>query len=555
MKARSTDSAAPVIILCGFMGTGKSAAGRVLAELLGVPFLDTDSIVEAQAGATVAEIFARDGEARFRDLEAAACTALDVGGGAVVATGGGALLDPRTFDALSSRGTLVLLEASLGAILRRTAGDPTRPRLPRGADGSVDAARTVTLMNERRPAYHRVARRIDTTHRSPEDVAFEIAEQLRHPHRIIHVRGDVRPVPGHVLRDGEARLSRVVVGRGALAHTGAWLREVGVAGTVFVMSSRRVAGHHGASLKAVLEKERIAHHFIAVDDAEDAKSIEQAERLLYELMDADATRDGAVVSLGGGVIGDLAGFVAATYLRGMPFVQIPTTLLAQIDASIGGKVGVNHPRAKNLIGAIYQPQVVISDADLLTTLDDRNLASGMAEVVKTAIIGAPELFTRLVARADEGVPFLRDAVLLDECIAGCATIKALIVEKDPYEHDQRRVLNLGHTLGHALEQATGYGTMTHGEAVGLGLLTAIRVSMGRKLATRDFLNATRGILAACGLPVETPEVDVDAVRRALGADKKRRVTGLTFVLPIAPGDVRIQSDVTEDEIIASMRDA
>jgi 3-dehydroquinate synthase len=315
-----------------------------------------------------------------------------------------------------------------------------------------------------------------------------------------------------------------------------------------VMVSRTVAGFHGTAAKAALDAAGIRNKFIELDDAEESKTFEQAEGLLYELVDAGATRDGAVVALGGGVTGDVAGFVAATYMRGLPLVQVPTTLLAQVDSSIGGKVGVNHPRAKNLLGAVYQPQLVLTDVDLLATLPDREISSGMAEVIKTAIIGSPELFAR-IEKAGKKVP-LRDGDFLDECVAACARVKSRVVEADPYERGPRRVLNLGHTIGHALEAALGYGVLTHGEAVAIGLLAALRVAVTRGVAKASFETTTRAMIEACGLRTRVSEVGDDLLK-AMSLDKKRRAGGLSFVMPVAPGDVRIVDDVTEHEVIAA----
>ncbi|HEX5131654.1 MAG TPA: 3-dehydroquinate synthase [Candidatus Krumholzibacteria bacterium] len=549
-RAKSTGvTAPPVVVLCGFMGTGKTAVGRVLAELMGVPFLDTDALVEARVGATVADIFERDGEARFRDLESEVCASLDTRAGAVVATGGGILLRDENARCLDSLGTLVLLEAAVDAIVSRVEGS-ARPKLPAGMTGPVLRAHVGELLESRRREYHRVDWRVDTTHRSPAEVAFEIAERLRHRERIQHLRAEVRPVPGHALRDGEARLCRVVVGRGVLGTLGSWLGEFGVRGTALVFASRRVAGFHGARARQVLDAAGVHNRFIEVDDAEEAKSMDQAERLLYELVDAGATRDGAVIALGGGVTGDIAGFAAATYMRGMPLIQVPTTLLAQVDSSIGGKVGVNHPRAKNLIGAVHQPLLVLADIDTLSTLPPRQLASGMAEVIKTAIIGSPALFEILRSRLISAAA-MQDPELLEYCVAECARVKIDIVETDPYEHGPRRALNLGHTLGHAVEAVSGYGNMLHGEAVGIGMLAAIRLSIARGIATHDLLVATRRMLEACDLPVEMPALDRDALLAAIGLDKKRRASGLTFVLPVVPGNVQLIDDVTPDEVLAA----
>jgi 3-dehydroquinate synthase len=555
------DSSPRVVVLCGFMGTGKTATGRALAALLGVPFLDIDQHVEAAEFMPVADIFAREGEARFRELEARAIAevadSIAPGQGAVVATGGGALLREDNVARLSGLGTMVVLDASVGSIIERTAFGPARPKLPRDAGGGVDATALTELYAARRSDYERIEWHIDTTRRSPAETAFEIADSLRHGHGVIHLRVDTRPVPAHEPKPGESRLSRIITGRGVLDSLGAWIRETGVRGNAFVLSSRRVAGHHGLRARTAMDAAGVHSRFIEIDDTEAAKSVDQAERLLYEIHDAGATRDCIVVALGGGVTGDIAGFVAATYMRGLPFIQVPTTLLAQVDAAIGGKVGVNHPRVKNLIGTLHQPLLVLADPGTLATLPARELSSGMAEVIKTAIIGSAALFQELHAatidgaRGGGGVPLFADAGRLEHCVSVCARVKAGIVEQDPYERDLRRVLNLGHTLGHAIEAVAGYGTMTHGECVALGLLAAIRVSVTRGLATADFLKSTRDMLAASGLPVVVQALDEAALRRAMAGDKKRRAAGLSFVLPVAPGDVRIVDDVTEDEIIAA----
>ncbi len=543
---------ARVIILCGFMGTGKTATGHALASLLSVPFFDTDRMIESASGKSVPDIFANDGEERFRQLEAEVVRSLQSGpalkNGAVIATGGGILLRDDTHLALASLGKMIVLDAPLALIAERAESLRDRPLLPRTAAGEIDRAAMEALYNRRAAGYDRIAWHVDTTGRTPPEVAFEIADRLEHAEGMIHLRVGTRPLLSTRAKRGEAGVSRVVVQRGALGSLGMWVREVGIAGPVFVFSSRTVAGFHGLAVRKSLDAAGIKSRFFEIDDGEAAKNMDQAERLLYELADAQATRDAAVIALGGGVTGDVAGFVAATYMRGVALVQVPTTLVAQADASIGGKVGVNHPRAKNLIGTIHQPHLVLSDPDTLATLPARELASGMAEVVKTAIIGSPALFEKLRAASAGGVP-QNDPALLEVAVRECVRIKGHIVEADPFERDERRVLNLGHTLGHAIEAASGYGTVLHGEAVAIGVMAALALAVRRGVATPDFLDATRTILLACGLPIQMPALDGAALTAAIGSDKKRRAGGLTFVLPVAPGEVRIVSDVTEEELI------
>jgi 3-dehydroquinate synthase len=537
------------------MATGKTAVGRALAEILRVPFFDTDELVEQRAGKSIADIFAHDGEQRFRELEAEVCASLagqfgpdSAVQGAVVATGGGALLHEPTFARLSACGSLVLLEATVDTILHRAAAGTSRPVLARGA---LDRARVEQLLEERRPAYQRVGWRVDTSRRSVAEVAFEIAEWMRHNETVLHLRAGARPLPGVVARLGEEGVTRIVVGRGISSSLGAWMREIGLMGTAFVFASRRVFGHHGESVRAALDGAGLRSHVVDLDDAEEAKSLEQVQHLLGELASLGATRDNCVVALGGGVTGDVAGFVAATYMRGLPFVLVPTTLLAQVDSSIGGKVGVNHPRAKNLLGAIHQPHLVLSDVDVLKTLPDRELASGMAEVIKTAIIGSPDLFDRLLAAAASGLSSLRDDAFLEQCVRECIRVKASIVEEDPYERGPRRVLNLGHTVGHAIEAALAFRGITHGEAVAVGLLAAVRISVSRGLAALALESATARLLDAFALPTRAPSLAREDLSRAMRLDKKRRDGDLAFVLPVAPGDVRIVTDVSEDEILAA----
>lgn len=543
---------ARVIILCGFMGTGKTATGHALASLLSVPFFDTDRMIEDASGKSVSDIFANDGEDHFRQLEGEVVRSLQSGArvknGAVIATGGGILLRDDTHLALASLGKMIVLDAPLALIAERAESLRDRPLLPRTASGEIDRAAMEALYNRRAAGYERISWHVDTTGRTPPEVAFEIADRLEHAEGMIHLRVGTRPLLSARAKRGEAGVSRVVVQRGALASLGMWVQEVGITGPVFVFSSRAVAGFHGLSVRKSLDGAGIKSRFIEIDDSETAKNMDQAERLLYELADAQATRDAAVIALGGGVTGDVAGFVAATYMRGVALVQVPTTLVAQADASIGGKVGVNHPRAKNLIGTIHQPHLVLSDPDTLATLPARELAGGMAEVVKTAIIGSPSLFEKLRAASAGGAP-QNDPTLLESAVRECVRIKGHIVEADPFERDERRVLNLGHTLGHAIETAAGYGTISHGEAVSIGLVAALNVSVKRGVATSDFLEATKAILIASGLPVHMPVLDAAALASAMGNDKKRRSSGLTFVLPVAPGEVRIVSDVTEDELI------
>ena len=569
--------APPVFILCGFMGTGKTATGKALAHVLDVEFIDTDAVIEREQGMTITDVFSQHGEAFFRELEADLCARLDVSAGAVVATGGGMPVPQKNHDHLAALGTMILLDAGLDAILARVERDGTRPVLgesdgKRATDddrpvSKDERRRAETLLHKRQTAYHRISEkwRFDTSMSTPEQTVQDILASTPWTEFEVHVSVDVPELPGSA-RDVPS-YSRVYIAPGISGKLGRFIEELRSQGGVFILTPPHIRDLHLARVTPSLERHGIPFNVIDVDDGDANKTLTQAARIIDELISAGAARDSVIVAMGGGVTGDVAGFVASIYMRGVALVQMPTTLLAQVDASIGGKTGVNHPSAKNLIGAVHQPHFVISDPLFLQTLPNEELSAGMAEVIKTAMIGTPELLrnadgqnggSRLYSllRGASVRPW-NDAVanpgFFSLCVFESAAIKASVVETDPYERDLRRVLNLGHTLGHALEATLSYQGLRHGEAVGLGLLVALRVAVKRGVAQQEYFDEVRGLLEWCGLPTVIEEVDESAVRKALALDKKRRAGRLTFVLPHRPGHVEIVDDVSEDELLASAR--
>ena len=550
MSARRATSD-PVVVLCGFMGTGKSGAGRHLANRLNVPFFDTDEMIEAGEKRSIADIFAKDGEARFRDLESTIIGELDTSRGAVIATGGGMVMDEGNFARLESMGTMVLLDAEREVIESRLTESAGRPLAGSGSGDLME------LYEKRRPVYDRIPHRIDTSRRSAEETACDIAGNILPGGRVTHIRVDTLPLPGRVPTVENTRLSRVVVDRGASTELGAWLERLDLASaspekpSVFLLIPPQLDELYGERITHPLRERSLTWQTVHVDDGDRNKTLAQADRLLGELAAAGAARDSVVVAVGGGVTGDIAGFVASVYMRGIPWFNIPTTLLAQVDASIGGKVGVNTAQAKNLIGSFHQPLIVLSDPELLGSLPPREISNGMAEVVKTSMIGDEALYKRLLDAARDGSRI--DADLLGECVRACVRVKGSIVERDPHERGPRRVLNLGHTLGHALETSLAYTGLSHGEAVSLGLLAALRVAAAHGKASAQYCENTRELLNWCGLPVETPKVDEDAVRSALVLDKKHSRGELRFVMPLEPGRVSIER-VSLGELMDAMRD-
>jgi 3-dehydroquinate synthase len=291
---------------------------------------------------------------------------------------------------------------------------------------------------------------------------------------------------------------------------------------------------------------------VSVPEGEQAKRLETAREVWDQLLDAGCDRAATVVALGGGAVGDLAGFVAATYMRGMNFVQVPTTLLAQVDASIGGKTAIDHPRAKNLIGVFHQPRLVIVDPLVLTTLPDREFRSGLAEVIKHGIVLDASYFEDLEINVAGLLG--RDLATLERVVAGSCRLKARVVERDEQEAELRWVLNYGHTVGHALEAATGFQVWTHGEAVSLGIAAearlAERLGIGSSAATKRQLS----LLSAVGLPVSGIQVEPAAAIEALSRDKKSRDGRRTFVFAPEIGSFRLLSDVPREAVLEVLKD-
>jgi len=346
-----------------------------------------------------------------------------------------------------------------------------------------------------------------------------------------------------------ARRYAVTVGHGASRRLPEILRRFEGRSTV-VVSDRRIWGFHGARLAPSLRRLR-AGHPVLLTPGERQKSWTTLGRLLTAMVRAGLRRDGLVVAVGGGVVGDVAGLAAALYMRGIDWVGVPTTLLAMVDSSIGGKVGVNHPFAKNALGAFHQPRAVVVDPDLLATLPDRQLRSGAYEILKCALIGDRGLFRSLA----EGPASLRDwrPAELERAIASACRLKAAVVGKDEREADLRRVLNLGHTLGHALEAVTRYRRFTHGEAVGWGMIGACHIARERRLLSGAAFEAIANAVDRLGPRPGIDDLDPGQVLAATARDKKATRAGLAMVLPTTIGRVTVAEDIADAELRRALR--
>ncbi len=522
------------VILTGFMGTGKTTVGRLLAELLDRPFVDMDEQLERHFGKTIAEVFAAEGEDVFRVAEAQLCAQLATQRGLVVATGGGALVNYQNRQSLAASGPIVCLTAGVNAILERLAAAEDRPLL--ASEEGDRRLRIEQLLLSRRNAYAEIPLQVPTDHVTPNLIVERVIEALKAHAEVPGMMRINVPSP-----EGDYH---ICIGDGILNAAGTLLANRNLArGPVAIVTNPTLAELHAEALAASLRSAGYAPVLCVLPEGEQHKTLDSVASLYTQFIAGGLDRRSAVISLGGGVIGDMAGFAAASYLRGVPFVQIPTSLLSMVDASVGGKTGVDLPQGKNLVGAFKQPAVVIIDTGVLSTLPGEEFRAGLAEIVKHGIIGAPDLFQQLESVGPTSLSQLvRDAV----------QVKVDIVIEDPYEQGRRAVLNLGHTFGHALEQVSEY-TIRHGEGVAIGMVAAAEMAAALGRCDPALVVRIRELLDRLGLPVSAPGYDVAAVRAAMGQDKKRQGKTIRFIIPQAVGDVTIIDNPGEEIVAAAIK--
>ncbi len=519
------------LILTGFMGTGKSTIGQEVARRLDRPFIDMDLEIERRNQATVARIFAEKGETAFREMERDLCRELSARNGLVIATGGGALVDPANRDALAATGILICLNAHPETILSRiqTANAPERPLL-QTEDPAAAVARLLIL---RREAYRAIPWQIDTT-------TLSIAEAVE---RVLSL-AEIQTLP--VTHSGAGY--PIHIGTGLLARLGDALRAVGIPenSKVALVTNPVVEKYYAAPAESALRAAGLIPQRCLIPDGESAKTLETVGNLYSQFLTAGLDREGTVLALGGGVTGDIAGFAAATYLRGVRFVQVPTTLLAMTDSSVGGKTGVDLPQGKNLVGAFKPPELVLIDPAVLATLPIEEFRSGLAELIKHAVLGEPGLFAALEKRVGEPFPNSWE-------LAQSLRVKIAVVEADPHEKGQRAVLNLGHTLGHALEKISQY-TIRHGEGVAIGMVAAARIATILGHAEGTLAYRIENLLQAWGLPTTCPPYPAAKILAATAYDKKRHGNTIRWILPCAIGSPKIIETVPPETVLQVLQD-
>ncbi|AIY39610.1 3-dehydroquinate synthase [Collimonas arenae] len=563
------------IFLVGLMGAGKTTVGRALARKLNKLFIDSDHEIEARTGVSIPLIFEIEGEESFRQRETEVIRDLSARSGIVLATGGGAIMRAENREYLKTRGTVIYLRASIHNILQRTSRDKNRPLLQ-----TADPRRRLEELSRQREPYYRDVADIviDTGRPNVQFLVHSILSQLdvlpdevgqesgqtgngnpgRYsgaPHHSPDFSMNQQVIPSTVtpaitlqVELGE-RSYPIEIGPSLLVDRERIARQI-TGKQVVVVTNTVVAPLYLERLSQTLRDAGKNVLEIVLPDGEEEKNWGSLMQIFDRLLAAKCDRKTTLIALGGGVIGDLTGFAASAYMRGVPFVQIPTTLLAQVDSSVGGKTGINHPLGKNMIGAFYQPQAVIADTMTLHTLPERELSAGLAEVIKYGAVIDAEFFKWIETNIDKLMA--RDNAALAYAIRRSCELKADVVRQDEREGGLRAILNFGHTFGHAIESGLGYGKWLHGEAVGCGMVMAADLS--HRLGHINAIDKERicALVRAAGLPTEAPNLGAQRWLELMQVDKKNEDGQIKFIL-MKPLGSHLIATAPQEALLATLQ--
>lgn len=528
------------IFLTGLSGSGKSSVGRRVSELLRWDFIDTDTLLAERYSLPVGQILVEFGEQRFRQLESEALVFAAGNDDVVIATGGGAIISEANRTCMREHGLTVYLETSVEIAWQRVqeeilqSGKNAERPLVVGNNGQQ---RLESLFLERKKWYEEAIVCINTNENSDDIIAKQVVAFVLTNG---YLNASSQPQETVTLQLGKVT-SRAIIKWSGLSHLPEYLNSSGFSQRLFIVTDSGVGRIYTKPILSLLRNAGFIPQIFTIPAGETSKSIWSWEQILNWLVEQKAERGEPIIALGGGVIGDLAGFVAATYHRGMPLVQIPTTLLAQVDSAIGGKTGINHPLGKNLIGAFYQPGLIIVDPACLLTLPERIYLEGLAEIVKYGMILDAGLFEMLEHHISS--LHARDSTLLTKIITRCIQLKMDVVQRDERDGGLRNLLNYGHTFGHALEVLTDYGSWLHGEAVAVGMEAAAQIAVARGLLTNEHALRQHQLLQSLHLPLRSPGIDTISLLNTMQHDKKVRAGHIRWILPTQIGQAEIYDDV------------
>jgi 3-dehydroquinate synthase len=545
------------LILTGFSGTGKTQVGRRIAEVLGWKFVDTDEKIVDSEGKSIPELFASEGESGFRKLEAMVLTEACSDVRLVISTGGGAASYSNNHQVMAESGFVVCLDATPEIIYERLSlgignngGVGIRPLLA-SAGSYEDAIKNIKMLKGQRQTYYDMA---DCTVYSDglniEEVASQVMNAWQAHELGISKVSALEALDSSFVLDTDSSSYPVFVDWGMLGNIHNYFVKLGIAGPVFIITDSNVADIYVPIVQNALEKSGIQSQVFVVAAGESSKSLRTLQSIYGWLAEQHCERGNTIVALGGGVVGDLAGFAAATFLRGLSLVQVPTSLAGMVDAAIGGKTAVNLDVGKNLVGSFYQPRAILADLDCLRTLPQRELAAGWAEAIKHGLILDADLFGFFEEHYDSIIGLEMDVTAA--AIRRSMLIKAKIVGSDEKETKGRRmILNYGHTIGHALESATNYSELLHGEAVAVGMRAAARISFEMGLLEASVVDRQARILDHFGLPDSCNQAEPASVLKAVKLDKKSSAKKIRWVLLEDCGSATISQDVP-DELVSKV---
>ena len=522
-------SRADNIFLVGFMGVGKSAAGKLLAEKLEHEFFETDLLIEKTADKDINQIFKDSGESVFRAVETTVLKKVSIERNAVISCGGGIILREENRKIMSESGTTVFLNASPETLLSRLIESKNSRPLLDGLSDPEKLDRINGMLAERIPFYRTSDLTINTDDKPTDSVVEEIIERLTDFPAQVKVKLGERSYPIHI-------------GRGISSKIGTIISNLNFGKKIGIVTDENVSKLHLDTIADNLSSAGFEVLNVKIPAGESSKSLVVISTLYDKFLEGHFERNSTIIALGGGVVGDVTGFVAATLLRGINFVQVPTTLLAQVDSSVGGKVGINHRLGKNLIGSFYQPNAVIIDTEFLSTLPRKELMCGMAEVIKYGLI-LDSGFAKHISTNFSKIIVLNDPDLTLNLIKRCVELKAGVVAKDEQENGLRRILNFGHTFGHSVEAILPRGSITHGEAVAFGMRAAIRLSELLELLSKD--QSEEGLKLVENIPIDRSikELTVSDMMDAMNSDKKVKDGEIHFVLLDKIGNAVIRSGI------------